>query len=1147
MEPSGITPRGFNQGRGVGFGLGKAGERAYDLGHEWLSGESGTVQEESQKAYPRTSFLDEELDKLGMDGFDDLPDDEGLGMRSFHESFRRGGFETPDEYEEGLALDGDEARQKIEETIDVDEDAQYATGRAASLEELTADMFGRSNNAKALNAAWNVDIARGVAKTATMRAPLDNSSPSVLDEDAESFISRLRKESRGNVELRSQHVIAPDSELGDDLRQMFHCVKTATTSIAPGDYTECPVFGRKFRGRCMPFTGLSFEVLDEMDERQKAKLKLWQEVQNAIRASSASQSSGARPVDEIAPEHSLFAIVHHCCLASEVGALDDKNLAKLGEAVQRAKTDPGVLRPYHWLLQTKLGNRRTMCHHLLNSLCKLAGRASAPSSAEAMVWLVRGLLSAEHSLSYDECMTFEEMQQKGLVPQGSGMDRDAIHFATRMWDAGMSFPIMGKNSTPMFISTWRNMLESNRSRTIASFKALDDTLKNSSMVSLLARAYECRRQDIEDALQMLRALVLKMPSNNPEKQALSVMLSKISETRFLNQVFGVGRSLAETLRATENKKIADQRTGITATRGFGSLTDASMWMLSQTQSQMGLPSLNLAVGDAQSSLRLPAHVIGSSKQSTSIGGGNTKADVGCAGPMTSVELAAMLAEYPPLSHVQQETGYTMMEESKPAPMTIEEISAKMNTITESHSGAIFRDKEGDVVATAKEVMETMGLQKDGDLPEVEQGQVILGVVEDHIKAHLSERVLETLGVVMNNLEKMKEFAAKVVDLHSGFVTAGEAQKMAQRPEELIEKVALEEEKKQELIKIMETGQMEKPEWNQLFQELLRSGGDLKVLSGNIQKVIEAGIRSQQPPQQFTKTALPLLATTMSKTLVSDFLKECAKSGGQLGSEELVVFNQPLAQMMVAKEISDQTQEIVQSAGEKARNLIEEQFKVLEKQGAVLGNVQMGLKLLERRMGSSDLAALGFLVAVPTLWNMVKLDKHMPSVTVDKVLDSLCHFLVAPPPAVVRSSVSGQLLHHFKQGLLENVEKMKETVRKCVKENKEMFLAVNTIGKPDAKLNVTEVEEYSKKVASRTNAEMNKEEKIAQLKKEADQMLQQEENRLQLKMEMGMPKEQAQMEKEVLRRESGSQLKRKIDQIENLQEPTFKRGHGRVMF
>ena len=482
MEPPEITPTGFNQGLGLGFGRGRTGERKYDLGHHWLSSAGNDVEEVSRTAYPMTAGLSNEIEGLGGDQFDWEPTEEEpqlLASRGFLSALRDeedGPIENDEDY-----FDASNEKSQWDKYTAMqadDEDAGVETAREASIQELTADMFGRSDQARPLNQAWNVVRARDFSQTSDMGRVAGNVAPDE-DESAESFITRLRRESRGNIEVRSDIVVTPDSELGDDLRQMFHCVKTATGSIAPGDYADCPIYGRKFRGKCMPYTGLSFDVLDEYDERQKARVKLWQEIQNAIRAreSGASKSSTG---EIVSPENSLFAIVHHCSLAFEAGVLHDKSLAKLGEATERAKADPGILRPYHWLLQTKIGSRRVMCHHLLNSVCRLANRAVSSSAANAMVWIVRGLLSAEHSLSYDEAMTYDEMDQKGMIPPSSGMDRESVRFSARMWDLGLGFPICGKGATPLYISAWKARLEGNRNRVLASFKALDDAIKKFS-------------------------------------------------------------------------------------------------------------------------------------------------------------------------------------------------------------------------------------------------------------------------------------------------------------------------------------------------------------------------------------------------------------------------------------------------------------------------------------------------------------------------------------------------------------------------------------------------------------------------------------------------------------------------------------------
>ena len=353
--------------------------------------------------------------------------------------------------------------------------------------------------------------------------------------------------------------------------------------------------------------------------------------------------------------------------------------------------------------------------------------------------------------------------------------------------------------------------------------------KNSAMASLIARSYECRRQDTVDALQVIKSVILKMPSDNPERQALSIMHSRLNENRFLSKVFGVARDQAEILRGLEHnkKKEADRKQSMAARPVDGNQSEASQFRLLRAALQGTEMARNLVAGDATSSLLLPAHVIGSARQSTNINEGRPRTDAGSAGRMTAVEVAAMLAEFPPSSSAHQEIGSMSMEKSDSAPMTVEQMEAKMKSIMECPSGAIFSEKEEDVADTAKEMMKTMAPQKDENLQKVEMGQVTLGVVEDHIKNNLSENVLQTVGAVTSKLEIMKLIASKVHECHSGFVTAIEAQDMVENPQEMIDKIGLEQEKEEEAKKLIDSGDLGKTRVENTISRVVESWRRLK--------------------------------------------------------------------------------------------------------------------------------------------------------------------------------------------------------------------------------------------------------------------------------------------------------------------------------
>ncbi len=238
--------------------------------------------------------------------------------------------------------------------------------------------------------------------------------------------------------------------------------------------------------------------------------------------------------------------------------------------------------------------------------------------------------AAEHSLSYSEEMTHDELLQKGLIPE------DAIRFASRCWDLGLAFPVAGKLGAPNYISTWKRMLETNRLRIIATFRAFDDSMQSVSMAALLSRSFECRKQDTQDALTVAKALILKLPAESPEHPSLSIIHGKLNEQRFMSSVFGVARDLGAVLKSNGYAREAARRQGTVSIK-------------QRRTDLLSLPAMamfqSMVAGAEESSLALPAHAIGSGRQYTDINEVRQRPDVS---RMTPVEMAAMLAHFPEL-------------------------------------------------------------------------------------------------------------------------------------------------------------------------------------------------------------------------------------------------------------------------------------------------------------------------------------------------------------------------------------------------------------------------------------------------------------------------------------------------------------------
>lgn len=246
--------------------------------------------------------------------------------------------------------------------------------------------FGNSPLGKPLNEAWSVIRNRDFSKTGRMAETSNSFADEVICSEVEGRLARMRADSRKQMDIRAQRVIMPDSELGSDLQEMFQMTTSIVLcrdGVTEGGVCLSPVLAMRF----LPSSIACNKHVLKCGKR----LKLQSEP-----ARNSEQSSGMSA--GVAPEYMMFAILHHCCLAQEAGVLHQKSLMKLAQAVDRSREDPGVLRPYHWLLQTQLGKRRTVCHHLLNSICKLGGAATSSSACGALVWLCRGVLSAEHSL-----------------------------------------------------------------------------------------------------------------------------------------------------------------------------------------------------------------------------------------------------------------------------------------------------------------------------------------------------------------------------------------------------------------------------------------------------------------------------------------------------------------------------------------------------------------------------------------------------------------------------------------------------------------------------------------------------------------------------------------------------------------------------